>query len=135
MSISPWSDSHHNNDSNDDEDDDQPTAHPLARVLLVLLGLHKLIDTRLDMVSGLPHLSTVIKECCMPFECDGDRAEQRQDKHSFHSIVTRFECESMSNDWGQVRVSIWSKLSSCDTNNNLACKPDRLCPCFSVAMM
>jgi len=89
VSISPWSDSHHNNDSNDDEDDDQPTAHPLARVLLVLLGLHKLIDTRLDMVSGLPHLSTVIKECCMPFECDGDRAEQgtqTQDKHSFHSI-------------------------------------------------
>ena len=68
MGISPWADSHHNNDSDDDEDNDQPTAHPLARVLLVLLGLHKLIDARLHMVSGLSHLSTVTNKCCMPFE-------------------------------------------------------------------
>ncbi len=58
MSISPRSDGHHNNDSNDDEHDDQATAHPLASVLLVLLGLHKLVHARLHMVSGLTHLST-----------------------------------------------------------------------------
>ncbi len=60
MDISPWSDSNHNNDSDDDEHNDQATAHPLARVLLVLLGLHKLVDTRLHVVSGLTHLSTAI---------------------------------------------------------------------------
>ena len=63
MDISPWSDSHHDNDSDDDEDNDKATAHPLARVLLVFLGLHKLVDARLHMISGLAHLSTAIKKC------------------------------------------------------------------------
>ena len=63
MGISPWSDSHHDNDSDDDEDNDKATAHPLARVLLVFLGLHKLVDARLHMVSGLAHLSIAVNKC------------------------------------------------------------------------
>lgn len=56
VSISPRANCYHHNDSNDDEQDDKTTAHPLASGLLILLGLHQLIHSRLDMVSGLAHL-------------------------------------------------------------------------------
>ena len=62
VSKPPRPNGHHNNDSNDDEDHDQPAAHPLASVLLVLLGLDQFIDTRLHMVPRLAHLEASTRD-------------------------------------------------------------------------
>ena len=70
MGISPWSNGHHDDDSNDDEEHHQATAHPLARVLLVLLSLHQLVHARLHMVSSFAHLPT----------CQGRLSPQKETK-------------------------------------------------------